>query len=558
MTMLGKHTCTGCDCKNQTEEVSPLLSTTGTGTALRDAPCCDAYPDGTPCRYAIIFQCEHAWPLWMPSSCLTGGVEIGGVMHVPYGVLLNENGEGLCQVPSPLALTFPVMEVLRDCPSDVTGECIYTNRLYYNFIKPSGFQTHMATSLLIDRVTDAAVNKFPPYRVNAGEIEYVKARYGRAYADPNRGPDVDDDDCYHPYDLEFEYSTLWQLKIGGSPASLEWVYDDVLDAIPQFAPVGTGSGPNAHRPRYEAIDAWDLWGRNTMVLQNPEDWPALPRTVCVAPESYGRIVNRCSSHEEQCTCCDIGESTGVIWPTITGCDKLNGTYTGVSQRYVDGDTLPPGVTMPGNAPCGFFWCLIGPDDECDISGTTWSSTIGLMTYCDGTTQHVIPYCYNKDTSQFVEQTEATIITQECTCKGLYFVFELAADLDCCCPPPVDPDCPCADSCLTVTLPGSTVDNCAPGGGGQPCDRVTGVVTLTRNAGGGCYWTNQPLGAPGTTDYVAIQWNSPVAGQWAMFITCDFPVAQFCNARYQSLTCTGTYTKVFGPDGLPATLTVGSC
>jgi len=548
MPKIGKLRC-GCDCKNQTELVEQGY--VGTGTALADAPCCDAYPNGTPCRYAIIFECGHDWPLMVQSSCLTGGTEIGGLIYVPYGVLLNENLEGLCQAPTPLGLTFPVMEVLRDCPSDITGECIYTNRLYYNFIKPSGFETHMATSYLIDRGADAENIKFPPYRLNAGAVEYTKARYGRGFADPNRGPDIDDDACYHPYDLGFEYSTLWELKIAASPVSLEWVYDDVLNAMPQFAETGTGSGPNPHRPRYEAVDTWNLWGRNTMVLTNPEDWPALPKSICVVPESYGGIVNQCTSHEQQCTCCDIGEATGVIWPTITGCDKLNGTYTGVSQRYVDGDTLPPGVTMPGDAPCGFFWSLIGPDDECDISGTTWSSTIGLMTYCDGTTQHVVPYCYNVDTSQFVEQTEATVTVQECTCQGLYFEFELSSDLDCCCPPIV-PACNCDETCLTVTYSSTVLTSFFD----PPCV-VPGRTVVLNGSPEGCAWSELPAFSSifqvgvGPTTYFEMQISFQGSG-------CSF------SPRYRrenSLGCVGVYTlsnHAGATGGLPATLTVSAC
>lgn len=484
MPKIGKNRC-GCDCKNQTVEAQQGY--TGTGTRLNPAPCCDAWPNGTPCRYAVIFECFHEWPL-ICNDYVCGDLPFQTMINKPFGVSLNEDANSqLCTIPSPLGLTFPVMELMRDCGVDITGGCAFTNKLYNNS-KIAPIITHMAPSYLTDQYPNAEINKFPPYHLNAGNIVYHQADFKRAYAYPGYGDDTEvnpaQPSCFHAEDG----TTLWELKIGLDRPTLEWTYDYVLNSMPRFgatqvgdcsfSPAGTGTGTHAsvssHRPRYVADAAWDLWGRNTMTLQNPEDWPSLRPKICVVALQTGSWTNPCETHADQCECCDPGGDLPFS-VTIGGCSRLAGSYSFILERHYG---APPycGVNEP-TAPCGWFWATIGTGSTDCPTGTVpeWSGEVGFLIYCDKSPD--IPYkikiyCYRNDTACWVYQTDATITLYQCTCDGPFFVFELPNTISCCCEVEnVQTNC-CPDpipSGLTATITSS-------------CSAINGaVIPLTYNS-----------------------------------------------------------------------------
>lgn len=422
----------GCDCLNQTVAATGLVTPTGTPITAR--PCCSGWSDGTPCRYAVMFECFNDWPLWTGTAC----------GRVPAGVTLNWDGSDYCGIPSPLGLTFPTMEVIRDCLGDTTGECLYSNRLYNN-VKIGQIVTHMAPSYLTDHYdSGVSVNAFPPYSSTSSGVIYHEADFNRYVDNPDYGDteaDPTKPECGHYADGQ----NLWELSIGSNPAILEWTYDNVLSRMTRFGGntiSGGGNVSGVNRPRYVAETGWALWGRNTMHLQNPDDWPNLKRRVCVAPLDIGYVNNPCSSHSDQCVCCDIGGSGLPFSVVIGNCNRLAGSY---SWDLIRQTGTPPycGVSEP-TAPCGWFWTSIGTAGSCPTGVTPeYGGQVGFLIYCDAapptSPYNIDLYCYRNDTSCWVSAGSATITSFQCLCDGPYFSFTLPA-IDCCCDVP--PDCTC--------------------------------------------------------------------------------------------------------------------
>lgn len=413
MTKIGKLRC-GCDCKNATREV-PVESEpfgTGTGSSQRwlHFPCCNGTP--APIRYAIIFECFNPWPMWNPGSTASYCAEynIGGVPVLPACVRLNCRRTapfpgGTCEsclAPPGLSLTFPVTEVRKACVFDWFDDaCSYWQSLHYDYLLPETIDTYMDDSALYDMRPDAVADKFPPYRIqpgtgsNAGEIiEYGSAWFGTAdvgYADKTP-------------------SILWYMDIDAEPVYLEWWYDCALAQM--------NGGAGKARPRYEAIRTWERFGRNTMVLTNPEDWPSLRPKICVVPAA-GRHISPCNTQEAMCGCCDPGNDVSIWAVTINGC--LNGTHIVIGHRKRRASEVPCGIEFPANAPCGAWEILFSVDNECEGgTGTAWGSQIYELVWCTGPGQYQGDvYCFDTEAGCWSKKGSISVSSFQCIkgCKA---------------------------------------------------------------------------------------------------------------------------------------------
>jgi len=166
----------------------------------------------------------------------------------------------------------------------------------------------------------------------------------------------------------------------------------------------------------------------------------------------------CETRLQDCRCCDTGAPTLPFVVVIEGCGTFQGRYEFDATRYRDPDTLPAGVTYPATDPCGVFWGTLSAGEGCTAGGSTWSGSLGLLSWCDGTDAaipwHVEIYCFDDDADEYVSQGEATVTSYECRCDGPRFAFTLPT-LDCCCDGTTGPPCgECVDA-----LPGTLVATC---------------------------------------------------------------------------------------------------
>lgn len=193
----------------------------------------------------------------------------------------------------------------------------------------------------------------------------------------------------------------------------------------------------------------------------------LPPKLCVIPiESQPPKV--CNTGTAQCNCCDDGDLLYVS-VVVSGCDGINGTYSGELPRVYDSGSasLPCGVSYPASAPCGVFTLQLGTTgvDDCTVSTIDWSEAVYLVFYCDGTGYSIDVYCWNNDANCWVYQGQGTVTYYECRCYGPLFYFTLPA-LDCCC-----------QSCEDCTPPSTLYADLS-----SSCFGWTGTVTLTETAG----------------------------------------------------------------------------
>lgn len=512
MSKVGKNRC-GCDCKNQTVD-SVGTGALGTGVGYNYG-CCASLADGGPCRYAVLFECLHTWPLWIDATGYTCGIVVDetAIPKIPVGVLLNStNGIDLtaCAIPSPLAMTFPITELQRECNTS-NDQCIWSQKLYRNSLKGIDEITHMATSYLVDALAESETIRFPPYSLASGEIVYHAARYERTNVDPNYGADpAVDGSCAH-YEIT-NSTTLWELNLSASPPSLEWVYDEVLNAMPRFGGAGTdGTGTtSSHRPQYLATAAWDVFGRNTMTLQNPEDWPSLPRNVCVVAVDGGLLDSQCDGGPSfNCACCDPGGDAIFIKLSLTGCGIAVVLEDFGLNRRTDATDLP-GVTVPAGA-CGFFWATtsigdgVGCTDPGSDLGTTgddfiWGGSVGIAIWCDGTDWQATTYCYEGREGIWRPQGTTTVGTFDCLCAGPQLDITLPAEMDCCC------QCACADD-VPDTVYADVAYTCGIS--------RSGTVTLVKDIND--VWTSTDIASTPLVDVINIIKFWCENDQWNIFI-----------------------------------------
>ena len=410
--------CEGCDCRNDTPVIDPsepdavnaALRGTGIGSLSdKDWPCCDEV--AAPCSYVLLYECSHPYP---------ATEEVGsGSGSAPF-IERKLTGFLQGQTAFDFQWIYPTVELKKEC---ITG-CRYS----WNFN-------------LITNPTMAAVDSqglplfegFPTYRL-ADVGPFYSPEYVKPFWRPgnNIGCLVGEAPDYR----------LWSLvDISASPVQLTWDFHGVPGQNDPLLQLGKSA------PVYEANGAWSRWGRNTMRLTDASrlEWPSLKREVCVAAVDFPYLHNECDTFAARCTCIDTGASQVTFIITITGCSNIEGTFSVLLNRYKAGDTLPCGVSFPASYPCGVFFSggTIGSGPEsCTVEGVNWSGTsIGFLSWCDGTDYHVEVYCYNLATECWVSQGEATITLQEPTCKGMLLEFTLPP-LDCCCPtdPPVENDC----------------------------------------------------------------------------------------------------------------------
>lgn len=550
----------GCDCNNSTVAASGLVGATGVVSARS---CCQSYSD-VPCQYAVMFECYNDWPLWTRDDTCGTDVFGDGILRTPYYVPQNYDspyGPTDCSgPPSPLGLTFPVVGLVKDCPTDIDGSCSYTNKLYFAPNKVASDYTTMSPSIISNIKPNAAQNTFPPISKSGSDpIQFIEAQY--EIDTPATGVIneyikslCNHGDMFGSYN-DSSHMTLWRLSIGSGTVALEWEVDEVLNAMPRFGAtvvsgVITGSGNTGvspYRPRYVAEDTWNVWGRNSMDLQNPEDWPNLKRRICVAALNRGEVNLRCDSHTDQCNCCDAGGDAANVTFTVTGCSGIAGTYGGTMVRIRNSGDLEAGVTIPGSAPCGIFWGTFGgTGDICAISGVNWSNQLGLSIYCDGSNYNVIPYCYQSDSGVYVQQTAATVNTETCGCYGVDLDFTLPSDLDCCCPSAETICSECVSDCINASVPTFTFDN-----GSCVAYYPGGTVQLNALAGepaGTCIY----YGTDETSDYLLTVY---------LYYSSSFPT----NPWYMSLnlyskinSCgTGSFGSAFNRSSCEETFTFGT-
>lgn len=340
-----------------------------------DWPCCDTFPDGVPCRYAAIFECS----LNLSLGYYGGGQQI----------------------------TCPVLELRKAC---------YFGCEYVAATENANAETCDNLPSLTDATANAMQGTFPPTSDDAGVWTYHDGDYRTT---PATDPSETGITCVVPETWDVDH---WTLDISLDPPTLTYTNSWALGLLGRTAAV------------YEALDAWDEFGRNTMSLTEATvgDWPDLPRRICVVALDDPGINNPCSSHAEQCTCCDPGTDEASIAGNFSNCGRLSGELTWTGTRYKSPTPLPSGVSYPASAPCGVFWGTIGSGgDGCTVDGVTWSGSVGLMTYCDGETWAGKAYCYNTNLEEWVEQGDLTISNIECRCGGVYFDVALPP-LDCCC------------------------------------------------------------------------------------------------------------------------------
>lgn len=156
----------------------------------------------------------------------------------------------------------------------------------------------------------------------------------------------------------------------------------------------------------------------------PYDWRLNPY-VCI----------KCETRQQACRCCDNGQDSIPFVVVIDGCGTFAGRYEFDAVRYKSPTALPTGVSYPATNPCGVFWGTLSAGDGCTANGATWSGSLGLLSWCDGTDAeipwHVEVFCYDTYLGAWVSQGEATVTSYECRCSGPYFGFTLPP-LDCCC------------------------------------------------------------------------------------------------------------------------------
>lgn len=156
----------------------------------------------------------------------------------------------------------------------------------------------------------------------------------------------------------------------------------------------------------------------------PYDWRLNPY-VCI----------KCETRQQACRCCDNGQDSIPFVVVINGCGTFAGRYEFDAVRYKSPTALPSGVSYPATDPCGVFWGTLSAGDGCTANGATWSGSLGLMSWCDGTYAeipwHVEVFCYDTYLGAWVSQGEATVTSYECLCSGPRFAFTLP-EIDCCC------------------------------------------------------------------------------------------------------------------------------
>lgn len=440
-------------------------------------PCCDTFPDGVPCRYAAIFECGRQ-------------LDLGG-------------GNGLQQI------TCPVLELRKAC---------FFGCEYVAATTVANAETCENLPSLTDVTADALNPAFPPTHDTGG--------YARHKADfRDVVPIAAGTLCYPQGDWVVDH---WTLDI--TAETLTYTNAWALGLLGRSGAV------------YQSIAAWDEFGRNTMHLTGATaaEWPELPRRICVVALDSPGITNPCDTHATQCACCDPGTDEASITGNFSGCGRVSGEVTWTGTRYKSPTALPAGVSYPASNPCGVFWGTIGSSgDGCANGGVNWSGSVGLMTYCNGTTWAGKAYCYDTDLEEWVEQGDLTISNVECRCGGVYFDVTLPT-LDCCC-----------DGTLIVT-------DCCPDGIPASLtvdDGLGNSVTVTYSEPDG-YWTYTDYTGPfgGCAAPIIVDFRCVPGSGWAASVNASGSSASAAVAC-SPFEWTGTLTSPCDPfDTITITVT----
>jgi hypothetical protein len=489
MTLFGREAC-GCDCRNETRTLDPTYPDTSTRTGRwgccgNETPPEEGIPGGVPSGYAVLFECEHPWPWQLGDR---------------WWVDANEfQGGGGTAMPS---MTYPIHFLGKVC----THGCVYQAREGAGqgaCVVPCPPEESLQSSYFrvcrLENQVPGANSEFPAYRYKNppapdGESQFDYVRHwlhlgtntrlqnvfgGGVFGtinEPDPGPD-DDRNCgrwlqnINPIGgqgaLDF---VTWVLDVKENGVGiLSWAIPNGSPAVAErFSLLRRGRPIPTGGVTYISDANWTAFGRNTLTLQNPQDWPSLPEKVCVVPVHWPFMAHRCDDHESFCKCAEFSNCDSLPF-SVRFCEDETSTALSMASSRDLPWTDPPGVSVV-DSPCGYWW---GTYASYLCTGFT---AMGFQVWCDGSEWHVKPYCYNGTT--WTAQAEADVSNYSVACDGIRFTWT-AGEIEClCCPPPEC--CPCADLPSEGTISDGTnsytiVKNCAVGEGAYAIPAGLGSV-----------------------------------------------------------------------------------
>lgn len=439
--MFPPKSCPACNCWNETEpdlgEINPA----------RYHPCCDVIEDA-PCVYAVIFGCDHSWP------AITGRDDFPDIYR--YVGLPCDFTD-----PDPNAepkFFYQVHRLKKECgPSCRWSETHALTMIAYNEVCSLMIEAKMFPCGLLDN------DYFPNEQHTFPQYEYPplvakKACYGE-FVEFSPGLEAD---CYAiAVDNETGFR-FWSLNLDGTP-TLSWEFEGYPGTGNPLAAIGRA------KPVYTAPDAWNATGRNNMELTNWEEWPSVPRFICVVAVGGAGVEPACDTEEAQCDCCDNGADTVQFGIVMEGCVRVSGCQIVTSTRECDPGAFEaayPGATYPGSAPCCVWPFTVGDGDGCSVDGVSWGGSILTVIYCTGSGYSGEAYCFDEDIDEWVLQGSLNVSDFRCldgcetfmcgdeevTLCCTWVIHFTLPELDCCCPedPPAE-CCPCEDLPATASM-----------------------------------------------------------------------------------------------------------
>lgn len=249
---------------------------------------------------------------------------------------------------------------------------------------------------------------------------------------------------------------------------------------------------------------------------------------------------------KKCACC---------WPLVNGCVRncgpvvidtggaaplLDDTYeTCLTTQVAEWATLAFTDIAPGALADGVYASEIRYRAVSGWESCAWQ----VVAYCvadeagNRGRKWVIELLFYNNIDGFSSITHE-VLDWGCTCGGASFTFEGEGDIpECLTADDVDPDCPCANQCLSVTIPAITFTS---GGVGCPACVFPGETLIGKKATGSCVWEK----VTGTsTDFNMIYSPFfPGGNLWRLQITVRGPGPCARSASYHGPNCTGTFTR----------------
>jgi hypothetical protein len=447
--------CPGCNCYNETS-----IHLEDLDDPAYYLPCCESLDGGLgPCIYAVIFGCDHSWPVVSAAD----GFGIRQYVGLPCDT------EGFCGNDY-VKWFYQVHRLKKECQ----GSCKWSE----THIVASDIGSEACADFIEAKMIpcDGAVyfpsdqHTFPQYE--GPPLQAIKACY-------KEWEPTDATECFGiPVDGVQSFR-FWSLDLSGTP-TLTWEFPGVPGfGDPAAVLTSLGKAP----PVYTAVDTWNVFGRNTMVIDDPYRWPSCQPEICVVGIKRG-LPAACDTNEAQCNCCDNGEDTAQFMVDVTGCEGFAGAQAVLSTRETDpGDFVAeyPGADWPASAPCGVWPFVLSSGDGCTVGDVSYSGNILVVIYCDGNDYQGDAYCFDTEINEWVNKS-ALSITWRCidgceefeTLEGpvtvccTWVVEFTLPELDCCCPEE-PPCCPCVadderivevnfNSASGCSLTGQTVQN----------------------------------------------------------------------------------------------------